>query len=167
MTRSASLSRFVTFAAAPLATFVLSVAVVILTAGTAGADPPPAAAPAPAPIAVTAKLVEIPTKFPPDELYDYAYVMRYQAVGGNASAGITDGQSILVAHYKPRQPRSGIKDQMKKVVSGKIRSFHVGDVHKLQLAPNLKSIWKGALVDEFAATDHKSVRYFALVTDPG
>ena len=55
---------------------------------------------------------------------------------------------------------------MKKYVSGKVRSFHQGDVHKLQLAANLKAIWRGALVDEFAATDHKSVRYFALVADP-
>jgi len=125
----------------------------------ARADAPPAAA-AP-PIDVTAKLVEIPTKFPSDELYDYAYVMRYQVVGG-----AMDGQSILVAHYKPRLPRAGIKDQMKKVISGKVRSFHVGDVHKLRLAADLKAIWKGALVDEFAATDHKSIRYFALVADP-
>lgn len=137
-----------------------------LAARDAHAEGPPAAAapPAPAgeaPLEVTAKLVEIPTKFPSDELYDYAYVMRYQVVGGTM-----DGQSILVAHYKPRQPRAAIKDQMKKYVSGKVRSFHVGDVHKLRLGPNLKSIWKGALVDEFAATDRKSVRYFALVADP-
>jgi hypothetical protein len=120
-----------------------------------------AATPAPASINVTAKLVEIPTKFPPDDLYDYAYVMRYQVVGGPM-----DKQSILVAHYKPREARAAIKDSMKKYVSGKVRSFHQGDVHKLTLAPNLKAIWQGALVDEFAATDHKSVRYFALVADP-
>ena len=53
-----------------------------------------------------------------------------------------------------------------KVVSGKVRSFHQGDVHKLQLTPNLKSVWKGALVDEFASTDRKSVRYWALEADP-
>jgi hypothetical protein len=135
-----------------------------LAARNAAAGGPPAAHASPAevaPLDLTAKLVEIPTKFPPDELYDYAYVMRYQVVGGTM-----DGQSVLVAHYKPRQPRAAIKDQMKKYVSGKLRSFHVGDVHKLRLAPNLKAIWKGALVDEFAATDHKSVRYFALVADP-
>jgi hypothetical protein len=138
-----------------------------LVAVLATAQPAPAradagaAAPTAAPISVTAKLVEIPTKLPPDDLYDYAYVMRYQVIGGPM-----DKQSILVAHYKPRQPRAAIKDQMKKYVYGKVRSFHLGDVHKLQLAPNLKAIWQGALVDEFAATDHKSVRYFALVADP-
>jgi len=121
----------------------------------------PGAAPVPAPLSVTAKLVEIPSKFPDDDLYDYAYVMRYQVTGGPM-----DGQSILVAHYKPRQARSAIKDKMKTIVSGKVRTFHQGDVHKLQLTPNLKAIWKGALVDEFAATDRKSIRYFALVADP-
>jgi hypothetical protein len=126
------------------------------------AAPPPAAAAAPAgQLTVTAKLVEIPGKFPDDELYDYAYVMRYVVVGGPM-----DKQPIFVAHYKPKQPRAAIKDKMKSVVSGKVRTFHQGDVHKLQLTGDLKSVWKGALVDEFSAVDRKSTRYFALVTDP-
>lgn len=113
------------------------------------------------PIEVTAKLVEIPSKMPPDDLYDYAYVMRYQVQGG-----ALDKQSILVAHYKPLQPRSKIKDKMKEKVGGKLRSFNQGDVHKLRLTDDLKAIWKGALVDEFAATDRKSVRYWCLQVDP-
>jgi hypothetical protein len=126
-----------------------------------GPAPPPVAPRPDAPIVVTAKLVEIPGKFPEDDLYDYAYVMRYEVMGGPM-----DKQSIFVAHYKPRQPRSAIKDKMKSVVSGKLRSFHQGDVHKLQITGNLKSVWKGALVDEFSSVDHKSTRYFALVADP-
>ena len=112
-------------------------------------------------IEVTAKLVEIPSKMPPDDLYDYAYVMRYQVQGGEL-----DKQFILVAHYKPLVPRSKIKDKMKDQVGGKLRSFNQGDVHKLKLAGDLKAIWKGALVDEYAATDHKSVRYWCLQVDP-
>ena len=113
------------------------------------------------PLDLTAKLVEIPSKLPPDDLYDYAYVMRYQVQGGPL-----DKQFILVAHYKPLQPRSKIKDKMKAQVAGKLRSFNQGDVHKLKLAADLKAIWKGALVDEYAATDHKSVRYWCLQVDP-
>jgi len=147
-------------------TLLLLATAATLSPATARADgpaaAPPSTPPATAPISVTAKLVEIPGKFPDDELYDYAYVMRYQVIGGPM-----DKQSILVAHYKPRQPRSGIKDKMKSVVSGKVRAFRVGDVHKLQLTSNIKSVWKGPLVDEFGATDHKSTRYFALVADPG
>jgi len=146
------------FAATLVITLALSASVLVGRAPMARAE-----APAPAPtLTVTAKLVEIPSKFPSDDLYDYAYVMRYEVIGGDM-----DKKSILVAHYKPRQARSAIKDQMKKYVSGKVRSFHVGDVQKLQLTSELKSVWKGALVDEFASTDHKSVRYFALVADPG
>lgn len=113
------------------------------------------------PLEVTAKLVEIPSKMPPDDLYDYAYVMRYQVQGG-----AMDGQFILVAHYKPLVARSKIKDKMKARVGGKLRNFNKGDVHKLKLAAELKSIWKGALVDEYAATDHKSIRYWCLQADP-
>lgn len=126
--------------------------------------PPPGKASAPTSagrLTVTAKLVEIPGKFPDDELYDYAYVMRYVVVGGPM-----DKQPIFVAHYKPKQPRGAIKDKMKSVVSGKVRTFHQGDLHKLELTGDLKSVWKGALVDEFSAVDRKSTRYFALVTDP-
>jgi hypothetical protein len=114
-----------------------------------------------APLEVTAKLVEIPSKLPPDDLYDYAYVMRYQVQGGPL-----DKQLILVAHYKPLQPRSKIKDKMKGHVGGKLRSFNQGDVHKLKLSPDLKEIWKGALLDEYSVTDRKSVRYWCLQADP-
>ena len=89
-----------------------------------------------APIELTAKLLEIPSKPPPDDLYDYAYVMRYQVQGG-----ALDGQTILVAHYKPLVPRSKIKDKMKARASGKLRSFNQGDLHRLKLAADLKSIW--------------------------
>jgi hypothetical protein len=110
---------------------------------------------------VTAKLVEIPSKLPPDDLYDYAYVMRYEVIGGPL-----DKSSILVAHYKPLQPRAKIKDRMKEFVGGKLRSFVEGDVHNLKLSSELKKIWKGPLIDEFAATDRKSVRYWCLEADP-
>jgi len=116
----------------------------------------------PSELSVTAKLVEIPSKFPPDDLYDYAYVMRYEVTGGPL-----DKTSIFVAHYKPRQPRAKIKDAMKAFVSGKVRSFATGDLHKLKLSTELKKIWKGPLIDDFAATDRKSVRYWCLVADPG
>lgn len=120
------------------------------------------AAPAADVISVTAKLVEIPSSLPPDDLYDYAYVMRYEVIGGPL-----DKTTILVAHYKPLQPRSKIKDKMKEHVGGKLRSFVVGDVHKLKLASDLKKVWKGPLLDDFAATDRKSTRYWCLQADPG
>jgi hypothetical protein len=55
---------------------------------------------------------------------------------------------------------------MKAHVKGKLRSFVQGDLHKLKLDPGLKAIFTGAVIDEFAATDRKSVRYWALEADP-
>ena len=127
----------------------------VLAVRASGAD-------APAPLTVRAKLVEIPSSMPPDDLYDYAYVMRYEVIGGPM-----DKAQILVAHLKPRVPRAKIKDGAKLHVGGALRSFAQGDVHKLKLSPELKKLWKGALVDEFAATDRKSVRYWCLEADPG
>ena len=112
-------------------------------------------------VEVTAELIEIPSKFPPDDLYDYAYVMKYKVTGG-----ALDGQEILVAHYKPRRPRKKIKDKMDEHVDGKLKRFKQGDKHKLVLDPDLQSIWKGAVIDDFFATDRKSTRYWCLKADP-
>jgi len=112
-------------------------------------------------IELTAKLVDIPGKFPPDDLYDYAYVMKYEGLDGALK-----GQTIYVAHYKPRQKRKKIKDKMKDFVSGSLKKFKVGDSHKLTLDPDLEKIWQGAVVDDFFATDRKSTRYWCLKVDP-
>lgn len=108
-----------------------------------------------------AKLLEIPGKLPPDDLYDYAYVMKYQVVGGER-----DKEILYVAHYKPRQPRDKLTGKMKKVVGGSLKRFTEGELHQLTLAPKIKKVWRGAVVDEYFATDRKSPRYFCLKADP-
>jgi hypothetical protein len=111
-------------------------------------------------IEVTARLQKIPGKFPADELYDYVYIMQYQVEGG-----AMDKQTILVGHYKPRRARGEIDDNMKKVVGGTLKRFEVGALHKLTLTPQMRKVWKGAVVDEFFDTDRKSKRYFCLKAD--
>ncbi|MGB8295869.1 MAG: hypothetical protein WCG85_10620 [Polyangia bacterium] len=111
-------------------------------------------------IDVTARLVNIPGKFPADDLYDYAYVMQYRVEGGPM-----DKQTILVAHYKPRRSRADIDDNMKKVVGGSLRRFDVGALHRLTLTASMREVWKGAVVDEFFDADRKSKRYFCLKAD--
>ena len=110
---------------------------------------------------VTARLTKIPGKFPADDLYDYVYVMQYQVEGG-----AMDKQTILVAHYKPLRARNKIEDNMKKVVGGSLTRFEVGARHRLTLTPEMRKVWKGAVVDEFFDTDRKSKRYFCLKADP-
>jgi len=109
---------------------------------------------------VTAKLVKIGGKFPPNDLYDYAFVMKYVVVGGKL-----DKKEIYVAHYKPRLRRHKISGKMKKFVHGSLHRFKEGALHRLILAPKLKKIWKGAIVDEFFAKDRKSKRYWCLQVD--
>lgn len=114
----------------------------------------------PKPFTVKAKLIDIPGKFPPDDLYDYAYVMKYRVIGGKL-----DKRTILVAHYKPRRKRSRIKGKMKKIVGGKLKRFRVGDIHRLKLVVHNKKLFSGAMVDDYFAKDRKSVRYWALRAD--
>ena len=137
----------------------LSCFALILCASAAQAGEP-AGAPA-STIEVTARLQKIPGKFPADELYDYAYVMQYQVEGG-----AMDKQNILVAHYKPRRARNEIDDNMKKIVGGSLKRFDVGALHRLTLTPDMRKVWKGAVVDEFFDADRKSKRYFCLKADP-
>jgi hypothetical protein len=110
---------------------------------------------------VTARLVNIPGKFPDDDLYDYAYVMQYQVEGG-----VLDKQKIYVAHYKPRRARAEIDDGMKKIVGGSLKRFEVNAVHHMVLTPQMRKVWRGAVVDEFFDSDRKSKRYFCLKADP-
>jgi hypothetical protein len=133
----------------------------LLCAASAHAAEPAPAAPGPATIEVTAKLINIPGKFPADELYDYVYVMQYEVQGGPM-----DKQKIYVAHYKPRRARAEIDDKMKSVVSGSLKRFEVGALHKLTLSAEMRKLWKGAVVDEFFDTDRKAKRYFCLKAEP-
>lgn len=121
----------------------------------------PAMAEVGADVDVVAKLVEIPGSLPPDDLYDYAYVMKYEVV-----EGALVGRTLYVAHYKPTRKRSDIKDKMKGVVTGSLKKFKVGDVHKMRLTPNLKKVWSGPVTDDYFASDRASTRYFCLKVDP-
>ena len=144
--------------------FVPLMAMILCASPSQAGEPTGTATPTPttpATIDLTARLTNIPGKFPTDELYDYAYVMQYQVQGG-----AMDGQSIFVAHYKPRRARGEIDDTMKKVVSGSLRRFEVGALHHLILTPDMRKVWKGAVVDEFFDTDRRSKRYFCLKADP-
>lgn len=134
---------------------------VLFAAASQAGEPAGAPAATPTTIDVTARLTNVPGKFPADELYDYAYVMQYRVEGGPM-----DKQMIFVAHYKPRRARAEIDDGMKKVVGGSLKRFEVGALHRLSLTADMRKVWKGAVVDEFFDTDRKSKRYFCLKADP-
>jgi len=121
----------------------------------------PAAKAAADTLVITARLIEIPGKFPPNDLYNYVYVMKYRVV--KVLKGSYAGQEILVGHYNPLIPRNRIKDKMLSVVKGDVGKFEINAKHTLVLVKPIERIWKDAVEDDY--TDSDMDKYFALKAD--
>lgn len=112
---------------------------------------------------VTAKLVEIPGEFPSNDLYNYAYVLKYRVLKvhrGNVPAG-----EILVAHYNPLKPRDQAQDDISGKVGGHVTAFRAGDVHRMALESPVDQFWMGGIVDKYFSV--AGTRYWAVWTNPG
>ena len=120
----------------------------------------PATPPVEGSLVVTAKLIDISGSFPANDLYNYAYVMRYQLI--KVVIGTFPDAEILVGHYNPRMPREEIKDEQDAKVGGNVKSFEVGAIHYLVLAP-MDETWTGAIEDDYFKDKH--ARYWALWAD--
>lgn len=120
----------------------------------------PAKPPVEGELVITAKLADIPGSFPANDLYNYAYVMKYQVL--KVVQGSYPDTEILVGHYNPRMARDEVKDEQDPKVGGNVKSFQVGDVHYLVLSP-LDGVWTGAAEDDYFK--EKRPRYWALWTD--
>ena len=107
---------------------------------------------------VIARLIEIPGKFPPNDLYNYVYIMKYRIM--KVLKGTYPAQEILVGHYNPLIPRPQIKDKMAPFVSGNVVMFETGAKHKLTLVIPVERIWKDAVEDDYADSDLD--KYYAL-----
>ena len=112
---------------------------------------------------VTARLVEIPDKFPPNDLYNYAYVLKYRVL--KVHRGQVSGPEILVGQYNPLKPRATAADDGSGKVGGHVESFRAGDVHRLALDAPLDQFWMGGVIDKYFG--QKGVRYWAVWTNPG
>ncbi|MDB5105918.1 MAG: hypothetical protein JWP91_3607 [Fibrobacteres bacterium] len=108
-------------------------------------------------LVITARLMEIPGAFPANELYNYAYVMKYKVL--KVIQGTYADSEILVGHYNPRLAREEIKDEQDAKVGGNVKSFQVGDAHYLVLSP-LDGVFTGAVEDDYFKD--KRPRYWAL-----
>jgi len=107
-----------------------------------------------------ARIIEIPGKFPPNDLYNYVYIIKYKVI--KVIKGQYTKKEILVGHYNPLIPRNQIKDQMAETVRGNAKHFVVNDKQALTLFP-LEKVWKDAVEDDYTDLDLES--YFALETD--
>ena len=112
---------------------------------------------------VTAQLVEIPGPFPPNDLYNYAYVFKYKVLKTHRGS-VPEGE-ILVAQYNPLKPREQVQDDVSGKVGGHVTSFRAGDIHRMALESPLDHFWMGGIVDKYFATG--GTRYWAVWTNPG
>lgn len=110
---------------------------------------------------VIARLIEIPGKLPPNDLYNYVYIMKYRVM--KVLRGVYSAQEILVGHYNPLIPRPQIKDKMAPFVSGNVAKFETGAKHKLTLVEPIERVWKDAVEDDYADSDLD--KYYALKAD--
>jgi hypothetical protein len=112
---------------------------------------------------VTAELVEIPEPFPPNDLYNYAYVLKYRVL--KVHRGQVPRGEILVGQYNPLKPRSGVQDEISGKVGGHLEVFRAGETHRMALASPLDQYWMGGIIYKYF--DEKGVRYWAIWTNPG
>jgi len=108
-------------------------------------------------LTVEGKLSEIPGKMPPNDLYNYVYVLKYKVT--KVVEGKLEGKEILVGVYNPLIARGQVKDKMADKSKGDVRAFNAGDKHTLKLVP-LEGNYDGAVEDEYF--DDEAPRYLAI-----
>lgn len=114
-------------------------------------------------IEVTAQLEDIPGEFPANDLYNYAYILKYRVL--KVHRGQLPEKEILVAHYNPLKPRATVQDDVSGKVGGHLDAFHAGDIHHMALEAPVDQFWMGGVIDKYFG--QKGVRYWAVWTDPG
>jgi hypothetical protein len=112
---------------------------------------------------VTAEVMEIPQPFPPNDLYNYAYVLKYRVL--KVHRGQVPAGQILVAQYNPLKPRERVQDDVSGRVGGHVSAFRAGDVHRMALESPLDQFWMGGIIDAYF--NEKGTRYWAIWTNPG
>ena len=99
-------------------------------------------------IEVTAQLVEILGEFPPNKLYDYAYVLKYKVL--KVHRGQPAGDTILVGQYNPLKPRAKAADKRVEGIGGNLARFKAGDIHRMALEPSIDDAYMGGILNEYA-----------------
>lgn len=108
-------------------------------------------------VEVTGTLEEIRGTFPPNNLYDYAYVLRYRVL--ETHRGKLDGQTILVAHYNPLKPRAEVADERSGAIGGNVKSFTAGDTHRMALETPLDDFYMGPMINKYHGEDNSPIHW--------
>jgi len=112
---------------------------------------------------ITGQVVEIPQPFPPNDLYNYAYVLRYRVL--KVHRGNPARDEILVGQYNPLKPRDRVQDDVSGKVGGHVKAIRAGDIHRMALASPLDQYWMGGIIDSYF--ERPGTRYWAIWTNPG
>jgi len=122
-------------------------------------------------IEVTARLIRCPDTFPDLGAYRYTYVVEYVVLkvhrqDPDGKYILKPGDHIFVGHYKPRLPRSEIRDADwgTAPLGGTLERIVQGDVHRLALDYELKSLAPSGVLD-FCYPPNVN-RFFAIWTNP-
>lgn len=98
-------------------------------------------------VEVTAELIEIPGEFPPNKLYDYAYVLKYKVK--KVHRGALDSEVIYIGHYNPLKPRDAVVDKRVQGIGGNLRKFVAGDTHRMALEASIDDFYMGGIINEY------------------
>lgn len=127
-------------------------------------------APAPSPkvhelgeVEVTARLTDVRGVFPPNDLYDYAYVMQYEVL--QVHRGEVAPGPLLVGHYNPLKPRASAADARSGEIGGNVTAFNVGDVHRMALSAPLEEQIMAGIINEYQEEGKEQTLYWAWWTD--
>ncbi len=122
-------------------------------------------------IEVTARLVKGPDVFPDLGAYRYTYVVEYEVLDVHRQdpAGkyvLKPGDHIFVGHYKPRLPRSGIRDADwgDTPLGGKLECIVRGEVHRMAVDYELESLAPSGALD--FCYPPSGNRFFAIWANP-
>ncbi len=110
---------------------------------------------------IIARIIEIPGTFPPNDAYNYVYVMKYRVI--KVEKGNLTEKEILVGHYNPKIPRDRVKDDMDLYVNGDVKKFEVGAKHRLVLIDPMTAVWNDAVETDYF--DSEIDPFYALKVD--
>jgi hypothetical protein len=113
-------------------------------------------------VEVTAKLQEIRGEFPPNNLYDYAYILKYQVL--DTHRGKVEGATILVGHYNPLKPRAEAADARVKEIGGNLKRFQAGEIHRMALETPIDDHYMGPIINKYHG-EEKGPIYWAVWTN--
>ncbi len=112
-------------------------------------------------VEVTAKIVDITGEFPPNDLYDYAYVMKYEVLQTHRGEA---PQILYVGQYNPLKSRAEAADARSGEIGGDVTEFRVGDVQRLALEVPIDEYCMAGIINKYAEQMQDPI-YWAVWTN--